>query len=249
VTGIWAETNFKIFRPTHEIHTYDLAVSRVLCCVFVFWFANPTNEQSALVKFTWSWLENGCPYTIEAKWMFAVVPLYHGGRIPGRSANCCYLPRHLRHKAERNRVDCTWFLDGAEMCPIRIVLGRARSRQPTTNNKIRSRCDLFDFYLGRGRPRVCFTGNVHICSCSSMYRGSGVSFAASFSVVYDRSFSVPPFFYSRSSPWLVVVKLVLLTLCTLLALSVSSVISLGLSRTCEGFDDGVNHSPTESPGP
>ena len=37
MTGILAETNFKIiasppgsFRPTHEIHTYDLVVSPVL---------------------------------------------------------------------------------------------------------------------------------------------------------------------------------------------------------------------------
>ena len=128
--------------------------------------------------------ENGCTDAIEAKWMLAVVPLHYGGRLLGRSANCRYLLGRLRHKAERNRVDCAWFVDGAEMCPICIVFRKAQSRQ-TTKNEIGSRCDLFDVYLGRGRPRVCFTGNVHICSCSSMYRNSGVSLRQAFRSIWS----------------------------------------------------------------
>ena len=75
------------------------------------------------------------------------------------------------------------------MCPIHIVLRKDRPKQPTTNNEIRSRCGLCVFDLGRSCPGVCFTGNAHICSSSSIYRDSGVSFRRLGSVsLYDHSF-------------------------------------------------------------
>lgn len=176
------------------------------------------------------------------KWTVAVVPLHHGGRILYRSVNCCYLPWYLRREAEWNRVTSDWDW----MYPTRNVWWPISVYHfwPTTSyHTAWSKHDhLFVFNLGRSHRGVWCTGNVHNSNCCCNFGHWGVSFFGKlFYASDDHSlFFFPPILLQcRASLVLALVNLVLITPCLFLALSVSSVITAGLTATCNAFADGL----------
>ena len=192
-------------------------------------------------------LENGCPNTSPtteaksmeavAKWTVALVPLYHGGRILHRSVNGCYLLWYFRREAEWNRVtsDRDW------MYPTRNFWRPICYHfWPTTSEDTAwSRHPLSVFNLGRSPRGVWCTGNVHNSNCCRNFGHWGVSFFAKLFYASDDHSFFFPLLQCRASLILALINLVLITPCLFLALSVSSVITAGLTATCNAFTDGL----------